>query len=351
MKSYEKESLLKNFLVFFSLLEVLLLLLFWELYHSQKEEYKRGIFKSMQLCSYTFSCEQFIFDFASKKDTTPNQLYHDKGLYSYFQIPKSQKFYLKITYPKEALSHDMKAMQKSLWFKYIAASLLLALLALFFTFYSLKPIRKALTINDEFVKDILHDFNTPITAMRLNIDMFRKKSGENIFIQNISHSIETIMMLENNLKSFLHHSPAQVEMTPVATLAQKRLHLMQARYPNITFHYHKKEELHVQTHPQLLSRILDNLLSNAAKYNKPQGSVTLTIQEKQLLIEDTGPGINDVKKVFNRYYTEQERGIGLGLHIVEKLAHELDIMIAITSTKEKGTTITLDFSHITQGLS
>ncbi len=326
-------------------------MLFLELYHTQKEEYKQGIFKTMQVCSYTFSCEQFLFDFAPKKDTTPNQLYHDETLYSYFQIPKSQKFYLKITYPKKHLLQDMKALKKSLWLKCIVASFILSLLALFFTFYSLKPIRKALKLNDEFIKDILHDFNTPITAMRLNMQMLKEEHGNNIFVDKITHSIETIMMLQNNLKSFLHHSPSQTTSIDVAMLAKKRLNIMQNLYPNITFNYYKKANLITQTHQELLTRIIDNLLSNAAKYNKTNGTVTLTVQKTKLIIADTGDGIKDINKAFTRYYTEHERGVGLGLHIVEKLTQELAIMIEVESKKDEGTSITLDFSNTKKALS
>ncbi len=351
MKSYEKESLRKNFLVFFSLLEILLILLFLELYHTQKSEYKQTIFKTMQVCSYTFKCDQFLFDFAPKKDTTPNQLYHDDALYSYFQIPKSQKFYLKITYPKAHLQSDIKALQKTLYFKFILASFILSLLALFFTFYSLKPIRKALKLNDEFIKDILHDFNTPITAMKLNMQMFKEEHGNNIFVDKIAHSIETIMMLQNNLKSFLHHSPSQTTSLDVAKLAKKRLEMMQNLYPNIHFYYEKKEDFVTTTHQELLIRILDNLLSNAAKYNKTDGTVTLTVQNNQLIIQDTGKGIKDIKKAFTRYYTEQERGVGLGLHIVEKLTSQLGIAITVSSQEGKGSTITLTFASPQEALS
>ena len=56
--------------------------------------------------------------------------------------------------------------------------------------------------------------------------------------------------------------------------------------------------------------------------------------------------IKDIKKVFQRYYKEQERGIGLGLHIVEKLCNELNIGLAIESKVDHGTKITLSFKYL-----
>ena len=84
MKNYEKESLFKNFIVFFSLLEILLVLLFVELYRTKKSEYKRSLLQEMQLCSYSLQCEQFSFDFEPQDKNILNKLYDNNGTYAYF---------------------------------------------------------------------------------------------------------------------------------------------------------------------------------------------------------------------------------------------------------------------------
>ncbi len=57
-------------------------------------------------------------------------------------------------------------------------------------------------------------------------------------------------------------------------------------------------------------RIVDNILSNAAKYNKIDGFVKIDIdtKKKTLRIEDSGEGMKNPKMVFERFYKEQERG-------------------------------------------
>jgi len=350
LKNYEKESLFKNFLVFFSLLEILLVLLFIELYSTQKREYKQNLFKTMQVCSYTMKCEQFTFDFVPKDKTKLNGLYDNDGLYAYFTILKSEKFYIKISYPSQNVLVDMQQIKQTLLIKFILATLLLLGVALFFTFYSLKPIRKALRLNDEFIKDILHDFNTPITSMILNIKMFRDERGEDPFIKRLSNSIDTILLLQNNLKSFLHNSPSQNVKVDIATLAKTRLEFMQNIYPKLTFIYEKHNDLIKITNEELLTRILDNLLSNAAKYNRARGEVIVTISGDTIQIKDTGKGIKDVDRVLDRYYKEQDRGLGLGLHIVQKLTAELHIEITIKTKVGVGTNIILDFKHLPKKL-
>ncbi len=346
MKNYEKESLFKNFLVFFSLLEILLVLLFIELYRTQKTEYSHRLLQDMRVCSYSLACEQFYFDFAPQDSNILNKLYDNNGTHAYFTIPKSKKYYMKISYTADKLQADLADITQSLWIQFILASLLLLVVALFFTFYSLSPIRKALRLNDEFIKDILHDFNTPITSMILNIKMFQDEKGEDPYITRLSKSIDNILRLQNNLKSFLHNSPSQTQNVDIATLVEERMKNIQNIYPNLAYIFTKQNDLVKITNHELLMRILDNLLSNAAKYNKPNGEVKVTIFNETVTIEDTGKGIKNVDKVLHRYYKEQDRGIGLGLHIVNKLCNELNIGMNIQSQINSGTKIILNFQHL-----
>ncbi len=304
----------------------------------------------MQVCNYTMKCNQFTFDFAQKDKNKLNTLYDDDGLYSFYVIPQSEKFNIKILYPKEQYHKDLVQIKRVILFQFIFATLLLFMISLIFTFYSLKPIRKALQLNDEFIKDILHDFNTPITSMVLNIQMFKKEKGEDRYIKKVSHSVDTILLLQNNLKSFLDHSPSQNIQIDIASLAKKRLDTIQNIYPKLTFVFTQYDDLIKITNEDIITRILDNLLSNAAKYNKPKGIIELIIQNDILYIKDTGKGIQDVNKIFQRHYKEQDRGLGLGLHIVQKLSDELNIKIKIKSVIGVGTECILDFSFLENGI-
>ena len=346
LKRYEKESLFKNFLVFFSLLIILLILLFIELYSAKQKEYKQNIVKTMHVCNYTMECKQFSYNFVNKNEKKLNTLYDKDGLHSYFPIPQSEKYYMKISYAAKNHQSDMHEIRKTFWFKFILATFLLFAIALFFTFYSLSPIRKALKLNDEFIKDILHDFNTPITSMILNIKMFKEEKGEDPFIKRVSQGINSIMLLQNNLKCFLQHSPSQNTQVDIAKLVQNSLAHIQDTYPKLTFEYIKENNLIRLCNEDILTRIFDNILSNASKYNKPRGNVTVTVTGTIIYIEDTGKGIQDISKVMQRYYKEQDRGIGLGLHIVQKLIDELNIEMEIKSEIGIGSTFILDFKHL-----
>ncbi len=66
-----------------------------------------------------------------------------------------------------------------------------------------------------------------------------------------------------------------------------------------------------------------------------------------MAIKDTGKGIKHPEKVFTRFYKEQERGIGIGLHIVKKLCDEMKIPIRLESEVNVGSTFELDLSALT----
>ena len=107
-----------------------------------------------------------------------------------------------------------------------------------------------------------------------------------------------------------------------------------------------------------LMHILNNILSNAFKYTKENGTITMTITEKhlssdnlwyQFVISDNGIGmsqefLDQIYTPFAREKRNETRGItgtGLGLSIVQNQVHRMDGEINIESQYEKGTTVTI----------
>ena len=100
---------------------------------------------------------------------------------------------------------------------------------------------------------------------------------------------------------------------------------------------------HLECNKIALERILDNLLTNACKYNKKNGTVFIDIIKNKMTIRDTGVGIKNTTKIFQRYYKENETGLGIGMSIVKKLCDMLEISISVKSVINEGTTIVLLF--------
>ena len=107
---------------------------------------------------------------------------------------------------------------------------------------------------------------------------------------------------------------------------------------------------------RLLYEIVYNLCDNAIKYNKPGGSVKVTVAQKSdeilLSVQDTGIGISPEHqdKVFERFYrvdkshSKQSGGTGLGLSIVKHAVQYHHGKITVDSEAGKGTTISVLFT-------
>lgn len=99
--------------------------------------------------------------------------------------------------------------------------------------------------------------------------------------------------------------------------------------------------------------IIKNLLENAILYNVPRGSVTITLKDKTLTVEDTGIGISekDQERVFERFYrvdkshSRQNGGTGLGLSIVKHAIIKYNAKINLSSTLGYGTKISITFLY------
>ena len=327
-------------------MEILLAINFWHEFQDQKVQVEEKIQIEMKLCAYTAQCGGLQTSFVEKdKDKEENILYKSGDFYSYFKIPTVDKYLMKVIYPKTQYLAQVEKIQYNNYNKFLFYSLFSAFVSVLFSLYAFMPLRKALHMNEEFVKDILHDFNTPISSMRINFKLFKREIGENLKIERLENNIETILSLQNNLQIFLKGIPAQKEEFDLKGLLEKRIKYFKVLYPDIDYRLSLEKTL-LRTNKDAIIRILDNLLSNAGKYNKRSGTVLIHMKDKVLYIEDTGKGIKHPHRIFDRYYKEQDRGIGIGLHIVKKLCGELSIGIKVKSRAGEGTSISLDLTRI-----
>ena len=111
--------------------------------------------------------------------------------------------------------------------------------------------------------------------------------------------------------------------------------------------------LWVETDPVMLERMIANLLSNALRYTPPGGCVLLAARRRgnkvALEVRDNGIGIAPEHQaaIFAEFYQvgnaarEQNKGLGLGLSIVDRLSKALDIEVKLKSRTGEGTCFTL----------
>jgi signal transduction histidine kinase len=321
----------------------------WQNYKEQEHQLDQTLLHEMQLFSYNPRSDTFDVGFVSfeAEKRMLGQLYKDTtGTYALFAIPNTKKYLLKVALSQKKYLQRLEILQEKIYAGVYLYILLILLIAALFAYYTLYPLKKALRINEEFVKDILHDINTPLSSLLINLKILKKRFGEDRGFVRMENSIETIGSLQSNLKSFLHRQPQGLDRFSLNTLLNERLEYFRVLYPDIVFLLDIERDSMIQTNHEAYTRIIDNLLSNAGKYNTKHGQVKITFAEELLCIEDTGIGIKEPHKVFERYYKEGERGLGLGLHIVQKLSVELGIGLVLKSKQGEGTQVTLELSKV-----
>ena len=347
MKKVELESLLKSFFLFFTSQLLLVGALFFLDYKKELSNLDASLFSKMSICSFNLSCEEFVIDFAPLKESQLYKLHKTQERVStYFSIAGSTQNALEIYLHKKEYDRLVDTLKNELTLKFIVVVAVLMLLSLLFSLYALSPFRNALRLTEEFIKDILHDFNTPLSTLRLNISMLKSSFGKNSKLERMERSVETILSLQSNLRSYLVNHTTQKESLNLLDFLNERVLFIDKMYKDIHF-YVEVPPIEIKTNREAFTRVIDNLLTNAAKYNKKEGSVHLTLENQTLKIQDTGKGIQNPKRVFDRFYKEQARGIGIGLHIVHKLCEELQIPITLESQVNKGTTFSLNLKALT----
>ncbi len=347
MKHVEAESFGKSFLLFFLSLSLLSTLLFYAQYKKEENALDERLFTQMKLCSFNLQCNEFQIDFVPLDQAELfSLLKNEQELYTLFSIPDSQQFALKIMLAQDEYAKLLKDQEIKLLWQYGVVILVIILLSVLFSFYALHPLREALKLTEEFIKDILHDFNTPLASLRLNTRMLNCPQSEQKKIDRIELGIETILSLQNNLRSYQNQHQLHSDRFDAKDVVLERMAIMEKLYPALSFRFEGSAQS-VHMNRDAFGRIVDNLLSNAAKYNTKRGSVTVKLENGGLEIKDTGIGIAHPEKAFERFYKEHERGIGIGLHSVKKLCDAMNIKIKLSSEIGTGTTVVLDLKALT----
>ncbi len=335
-----------SFLLFFALQMILLSVIFLQSYREGLHAIDDQVRSQMKICSFDLKCEGLQLDFVPKtKDRKVRRLYKEGDLYSFFEVPTANGYLLKVILPKARYEKMVAELKSDLAQKFIFYALLIALISFLFSLYALRPLKKALELNEEFVRDILHDINTPLSALVVNFKLFQKEIGQNRKIERMQSSVTTILSLQNNLRAFLDDSPLQRERFSLSELLNERIEHFQGLYPRIRFLV-QVDDYTIDTSKDAFVRILDNLLSNACKHNDQDGTVQVVTEDYLLLIKDSGRGIRNVRKIFERHYKESERGLGIGMHIVKKLCDALGIGIRVESEVDRGTIVALDLGSV-----
>ena len=236
-------------------------------------------------------------------------------------------------------------------------------------------LREQEKLKSDFIANIAHEFQTPLTIINGQANTLLTEEG---FSRKIKQTVEAISRnsssltnltaqilevaqnehwkLEINVNEFLLYELLNPIIKEYRILANEKQLQMQ-------FNYNGTEELLLKTDAYKLKSIIVNLLSNAIRYSKREGIISINCrilgENFEVEVKDNGIGIaaEDLPNIFNRFYQARQAddfllkrgGIGVGLAICKEYVNMLQGKITVKSEKNEGSVFTFFIPTVLKG--
>jgi signal transduction histidine kinase len=205
-----------------------------------------------------------------------------------------------------------------------------------------------------FTRDASHELRTPLTVIKVAVDVladeamspFAQRSLARIrrSVQEMEALIETFLVLARESDSGLRDEDFLANDAVSAEVARYR-ELLAGKPVEMRLAEHARFALHAP--PRVFAVMVGNLIRNACLYTE-QGSVTVEVQADKVRVVDTGSGMSeeDIERAFQPFYRGSrtgDKGHGIGLAIVRRIADRYGWQVTLQSTLGKGTTAIAHF--------
>lgn len=303
--------------------------------------------KEYKISFYNEKKEKVFGNLDDELDFSKDFIQHEKH---FVLIDKSTLGHLGIFYIAIEENMYFKKIDKLLVdisFFFILIYSVISLIGFYLSRLFLKPIKDERNRLNTFIKDTTHELNTPISAILMSTEPenLTPKQIERIRLsaKRVSEIYKDLTYLflkehqNNETKNVLLNDIIKDQLKYFEPLALKKRVIINSRIEK--FEYKINEDDFI--------RVFNNLVSNAIKYNKMNGTIDIELNSNYLIIKDSGIGIDEksIKNIFNRYYraTSEQGGFGIGLDIVSRICKNYGIEVKVDSPLNKGTTFTLVF--------
>jgi signal transduction histidine kinase len=217
----------------------------------------------------------------------------------------------------------------------------------------------------QFISNVSHELLTPIALLKNKFEnLLQNDSLDDNAFDKIAGSLRTLDMLKKIINNLLLIS--RIENNQYVANEEINFHEiidnlqedLQDRIDDREIQFvNKMQHDYIFTGNKTLIHILIyNLVTNAIKYNKPNGTITITdgfLNNNYFIsITDSGIGMNasQIENIFNRFarISSDQDGQGLGLAIAESISSFHHIEIKVTSQINEGTTFKLLFPEVSK---
>jgi signal transduction histidine kinase len=206
-----------------------------------------------------------------------------------------------------------------------------------------------------FTSDVSHELRTPLMVIKSSCELLIEKDQLDEYtrqrIDTINKATSEIQELVDAFLTLARGKDTEHESASIENVIQKSLHEWQSQAQEKGLVFILKECSKGHESPDglfpapLLRTVLNNLIFNAIHHTK-EGGITLTVQQLGFSVSDTGVGISEDEKqaVFKPFYrgeSQNRKGLGLGLSIVQRICQREEWTITISDNQPTGCCFTV----------
>jgi len=231
-----------------------------------------------------------------------------------------------------------------------------------------EEILSSANMRQEFTANVTHELKTPLAAISGYAELMEsgiaKEEDIRHFSYEIGRSASRLLTLINDIMKLSRLDAGgyeeALEIVDFAQVARDTVEMLSinASKMNVSISYEGCEHAGIRIGKELAEELTYNLIENAIRYNRPNGtvdvSVALEAETVSFTVSDTGMGIpqEHQARVFERFYrvdksrSKELGGTGLGLAIVKHICSLTGGKLVLASREGEGTTVTITWDDI-----
>ena len=223
-----------------------------------------------------------------------------------------------------------------------------------------KQLNSVAVLKNDFISSFTHEFNTPVSSIKGFAELL---DGADNLTKEQKEYVKIIIDESSSLSVLAENTMKLARLDSQTAVTEKRYFSLDGQLQEciLLFDNKLKEKnleielntvgARIKNDPYLIKEIWVNLISNAIKYSKKGGKITVTLKKKKdrylVTVEDNGVGISkqNLKKIFDKFYQAEghksRNGLGLGLSIVKRVLELVGGEISVESEEGVGSKFTV----------
>lgn len=220
---------------------------------------------------------------------------------------------------------------------------------------------------NDFISMAAHQFKTPATSLKWQLEMMsdgefgelptQLKESVAVLTENTRNIIELVddfLQISRISQKRVSDNPELVDVAQsIESILKEVQPIAENKRVALIFDPSEDFSLEIEIDKQRFHDVIENLVSNAIKYNTQNGSVTIGVAKQDgtftLTVSDTGIGIpsSDQDKIFTRFFRAENavessaEGTGLGLYMIKSYIEAWGGAISLRSEENRGTIVTV----------